>query len=229
MEVYHKHPWRISINEAREVQTKLRSHVLLNENGLPLKSIQTIAAADISYSLRDKNLFAAVVIFSFPELELITAKAGKSIANFPYIPGYLSFREIPALISIFEELDENVDVILCDGHGIAHPRRFGIASHIGVILDKPSIGCAKSRLIGSYEEPPNEKGEYSNLYDGNEKIGIVLRTRNNVKPLFISPGNRLNFDDCRTIVLNCLTRYRIPEPLRFAHQYVNRIRMENQN
>jgi len=227
MEVYYKHPWRISINEAREIQNKLRSQVIL-ESSTPLKSIKTIAAADISYSLRDKNLFAAVVLFSFPGFKLISAKALKSEANFPYVPGYLSFREIPALISIFEGLNEDVDVILCDGHGIAHPRRFGIASHIGVILDKPSIGCAKSRLIGCYAEPSPEKEAHSNLFDGDEKIGIVLRTRKNVKPLFISPGHKLNFDDCRTIVLNCLSRYRIPEPLRFAHTYVNRIRMENQ-
>lgn len=228
MEVYHKHPWQISITEAREIQNKLSSHVVL-ENNLPLKSIETIAAADISYSLRDKNLFAAVVLFSFPELKFITAKAAKSVANFPYVPGYLSFREIPALISIFEELKENVDVILCDGHGIAHPRRFGIACHIGVLLDKPSIGCAKSKLIGNYAEPPAEKASHSDLFDCDEKIGIVLRTRQNVKPLFISPGHKLSFDDCRTIVLNCLGRYRIPEPLRFAHHYVNRIRVESQN
>lgn len=228
MEIHRKHPWRISINEAREIQTKMRSRVNL-KSSIQLRSIKTIAAADISYSLRSKNLFAAVVLFSFPELKLITAKALKFKANFPYVPGYLSFREIPALIPIFEELKENVDVILCDGHGIAHPRRFGIACHIGVILDKPSIGCAKSRMIGSYTETSSEKGKYSNFSDGDEKIGIVLRTRKNFKPLFISPGHKLNFNDCRTIFLNCLSRYRIPEPLRFAHQYVNGIRMENQD
>lgn len=228
MEIYHKHPWKISINQAREIQNKLGSRVAL-QNNLSVESIQTIAAGDISYSLRDNNLFAAVVLFSIPKLEFITARALKSIPNFPYVPGYLSFREIPPLISIFEELDEDMDVILCDGHGIAHPRKFGIACHIGVILDKPSIGCAKSRLIGSYIEPSPEKGEYSNLYERDEKIGIVLRTRKNVKPLFISPGHKLNFDNCRTIVLNCLSKYRIPEPLRFVHQYVNRIRMKDQN
>jgi deoxyribonuclease V len=228
MKIYHKHPWSISTKEAREIQNNLQSYLIL-ENDLPPVSIKIIAGTDVSYSKINKKLYASVVLFSYPELEFISNTSIESHEDFPYIPGYLSFREIPGLISIFEKLEDDVDLILCDGQGIAHPRRFGLACHLGVLLNKPTIGCAKSRLIGSYAEPPLQKGGFSYLFDHEEKIGLVLRSRSNVKPLFISQGHKICLDDCKNIILDCLEKYRIPEPLRLAHQYCNMARLENLN
>jgi deoxyribonuclease V len=137
---------------------------------------------------------------------------------FPYVPGYLSFRELPAVLKALEQLKTIPDMFLCDGQGIAHPRRFGIACHLGVLTDIPSIGVAKSRLVGTYQEPGPNKGDQSNLYDDDEQIGVVLRTRNHVKPLFISPGHRISMSSATQWVLNCITRYRLPETTRMAHK-----------
>ena len=224
MKIYHKHPWSLSIEEARKLQNELHTHLIL-ENNINLHSIKIIAGTDISYSTKKRKLYAAVVLFSYPKLEFISSISTEYQEDFPYIPGYLSFREIPGLISIFEKLEDNIDLILCDGHGIAHPRRFGLACHLGLLLNKPTIGCAKSRLIGNHTDPLIEKGEFTYLFDQEEKIGIVLRSRKNVKPLFISPGYKICLDDCRDIILNCLGKYRIPEPLRIAHQFCNQARL----
>lgn len=223
MKIHHTHHWNYTIQEAKRIQVRFKSLLNLNHR-IELKSIKQIAAADISYSLRSRKLYAAVVICSFPDLTIQSTYTTDYFTTFPYIPGYLSFREIPPLISIFKSMQEKFDVILCDGQGIAHPRRFGLASHLGVLLEKPSIGCAKSRLIGDFSEPSPPKGSYSILYAGDEQIGIVLRTRTNVKPLFVSPGHMVNFNDCRSIVLACLRDTRIPQPLKFAHRAVNEIR-----
>ena len=170
-----------------------------------------------------------MVLVSLPDLQIISSYYATDAIRFPYIPGLLSFREVPVLIKIFREIPGNFEVLLCDGQGIAHPRRFGIACHLGTLLNKPALGCAKSRLTGRFEEPGNAKGSFSKLYQGNEQLGVVLRTRTGVKPVFVSPGHQLDFDTAREIALNSVTRYRIPEPVRFAHQKVNQLRVQNQN
>ncbi|MHC4308080.1 MAG: endonuclease V, partial [Planctomycetota bacterium] len=146
-----------------------------------------------------------------------------------YVPGYLSFREVPVFLTIFEKMKENFDILVCDGHGLAHPRRFGLACHIGGLLNKPSIGCAKSRLIRKFNEPPKEKGSFSYLFANGDKIGIALRSRSNIKPVFLSPGHLVNFKDCQSIIMACVNKYRIPEPLRLAHQAVNKYRLKKIN
>jgi deoxyribonuclease V len=228
MKIYYEHPWKVSINVARQIQMQLRNQVDLTTKIQP-HSINTLAAADISHSPGDKYLSAAVVLVSFPQLKVISTYYAIDTINFPYIPGLLSFREVPLLIKIFQKICDDFDLLLCDGHGIAHPRQFGIACHLGTLLNKPALGCAKSRLIGHYEEPDLKKGSFTGLYREKEQIGVVLRTRENVKPVFVSPGHQLDVDTAREVALNCVTRYRIPEPLRFAHQQVNRFRKQNPN
>ena len=146
--------------------------------------------------------------------------------TFPYIPGLLSFREAPACIAAVEKLKVEPDVFVIDGQGIAHPRRLGLATHLGLFFDKPTIGCAKSRLTGYFENPPLEKGAYSLLKDKDEVIGAVVRTRTNVKPVFISVGNKCRLDDAIKITLDCTTKYRLPEPTRLAHQLVSKLKLK---
>jgi deoxyribonuclease V len=147
-------------------------------------------------------------------------------SSFPYIPGLLSFRELPVLLSAVKKIRTPPDVILCDGQGIAHPRGLGIASHLGVVLDRPTIGCAKSRLVGSFGAVGEEKGSYASLEYGNFRVGAVLRTRAGTRPVFISPGFKVTYEEAIVIILNCVTKYRIPEPIRSAHLLVNRVRRE---
>ncbi len=225
MKLVIQHKWDLTFPEARHLQQELRSQVDVSTS-LDISRIQIVAAADISYSRKGGDLFGVVVLLRFPELTLLATYAHRMKVPFPYVPGYLSFREVPVLIPIFEQMEADFDVLLCDAQGIAHPRRFGLASHLGVLLDKPSVGCAKSRLVGDYREPGPEKGDYTFLLDGEEPIGLVLRTRRGVKPLFVSPGHRTDFESARNITLACVTRYRIPEPLRLAHRIVNTIRAQ---
>ncbi|RMI15266.1 MAG: deoxyribonuclease V [Calditrichaeota bacterium] len=223
MKIHVQHPWNLSADEALILQNRLRHRVELTDARSP-DQIRMIAAADISFSRGSSRLFGAVLLFSFPALQLLATHCDEAQIDFPYMPGFLSFREVPVLVNIFRRLPDSVDVILCDGQGIAHPRRFGLAAHLGVVLDVPTIGCAKSRLIGTYREPASVKGAWSDLWDGPERIGVVLRTREGVKPVFVSPGHKMTIDTAREIVMRCVTRYRIPEPLRLAHQAVNRFR-----
>ena len=158
---------------------------------------------------------------SFELVETVTASAK---LTFPYIPGLLSFREAPACLAAVRKLTSKPDLFLIDGQGIAHPRRLGLAAHLGLFLDKPTVGCAKSRLTGTFDEPAPEKGASSSLYDGEEVIGAVVRTRSNVKPLFISVGHRCRLEDAIRLTLACTTKYRLPEPTRLAHQTVGRLK-----
>ena len=150
--------------------------------------------------------------------EVVETAIASMDVTFPYIPGLLSFREAPVCLAAVEKLENEPDVFLIDGQGIAHPRRLGLASHLGLFLDKPTIGCAKSRLTGTFEEPAVEKGSNRPLYDGDEVIGAVVRTRSNVKPLFVSVGHRCMLEDAIDLTLACATKYRLPEPTRLAHQ-----------
>ncbi len=214
------HPWKLTYKEAVELQRSLSSKVV--REGSPY--VRLIAGIDCSASKFGKVGFAAVVVLSYPELEVVEVASASGELNMPYIPGLLSFRETPLIIKALEKLRYDPDIFMVDGQGIAHPRRLGIASHIGVIFDKPSIGVAKSKLVGSFEEPGLEKGSWSYLTDGNEVIGAVLRTRDRVKPVFVSVGHKVSLDFAVELVLSCCLRYRLPEPTRLAHIEVNRVR-----
>lgn len=217
------HSWEVEPAEARLIQEQLRSQVVI----CPLPtSIQSVAGIDVSYNRGSHILFAAVVVLAFPHLEIMEITTASLRIEFPYIPGLLSFREGPVVLAAWEKLEYDPDVVIFDGHGLAHPRRFGLATHLGLILDKPAIGCAKSRLIGTYAEPGQQRGDYSALLDQKEIIGRVLRTRTNVKPVFVSIGHNANLVGCQKLVLDCGRGLRLPEPTRQAHLAVNKLRWE---
>ena len=209
------HSWDLSIQQAKALQTELASKTILKDN-LPC-DIQYVAGTDVGFENNGKTTRAVVVIIDFKTLEHIESSLVRTKTAFPYVPGYLSFRELPGLLKAFENISIKPDLVLCDGQGIAHPRRLGIASHLGVLTGLPTIGVAKSRLIGTFKEPGIRKGNKSLLYDGKDKIGYVLRTRDNVKPLFISPGHKVSLATASNIVLKCTTKYRLPETTRWAH------------
>ena len=214
-------PPNLTPSQAVALQKKLREKVLLSP---PEKPIRTVAGADISFDKYSPTLFAGIVVLSLPNLETIEEAGAQAETNFPYIPGLLSFREIPPLLKVWRKLKTKPDVLICDGQGIAHPRRLGIAAHLGLLLDVPAIGCAKSVLVGKFDEPPLERGSWSPMIDKNETIGAALRTKNKVKPVYISPGHRMDLESAIEIALACDGGYRLPEPTRRAHLLVNRLR-----
>ena len=228
------HEWNLSYAEARRVQGELAGRVkVVLLAGEP----QVIAGLDCAFSKDGKTIFAAVVVLRVAgsgrsrlggpvclEFEMVETATARQRTRFPYIPGLLSFREAPVCLEAVGKLTWEPDLFLIDGQGQAHPRRLGLASHLGLFLDRPTIGCAKSRLIGTYEEPGGERGAYSLLRDGDETVGAVVRTRSRVKPMFVSVGHRCALDDAIRVTLACATRYRIPEPTRLAHQAVGRLR-----
>jgi deoxyribonuclease V len=218
-----QHSWDLTYQEAVRLQNELHSKVDIRP--LALEKIKYLAAADISYQKKNPDLFGAVLLFTFPELILVESQTVQTKATFPYIPGLLSFREVPALLPLFKNLGQRPDVILVDGQGIAHPRRFGIASHLGVLLGIPAIGCAKSKLVGEFEGIPEQKGDWTSLRHKGEEIGKLLCTRDFVKPIFISVGHLVNLDSALKIVMKTVKRYRIPEPIRQAHILVNQMRI----
>ena len=206
------HPWDVTPEEARQLQNELRSQVIQTDR---FGTINTVAGVDIG--LKKDIALASVVVLSFPELQVVDSVVTESPVRFPYIPGLLSFREIPPLLTAFAQLQTEPDLVIVDGQGIAHPRRFGLASHLGLILDKPTIGCAKSRLCGRYEEPDSEQGAYTYLTDKEEVIGAAVRTRANVRVVYVSIGHRISLDSARMSVLACCRGYRLPETTRYAH------------
>jgi deoxyribonuclease V len=218
------HSWDLSTTAARDLQLELAALV---DSTRPLKKYKTVAGADVSYDLRGKWLYAAVVILQAHTWEVIERSAIVTEAKFPYVPGLLSFREAPAVIEAFEKLSAWPDVLICDGQGIAHPRRFGLASHIGLWLGLPTIGCAKSRLCGEYEEPGLKRGDQSPLLDGGATIGAVLRTRAGIKPLFVSTGHLCDLKSALKVVLDAAPQYRQPNTTRLAHSYVNELRRQS--
>ncbi len=224
MKPVFSHSWNVSPREAIKLQEKLKKKIILKKS---FSKVKRIAGTDISFSKGSNRTYTAVIIFSFPELEILEEEHTIGSLSFPYIPGLLTFREGPLLIEVFKKIKIEPDVVIFDGQGIAHSRRLGLATHMGILLDKPTIGCAKSRLIGTYQEPKREKGSYSLLKDDGEVIGAVLRTRKNVSPVFISPGHRIDLKSSIEIILKCLRGYRLPEPTRQAHILVNRLRMES--
>lgn len=224
------HNWNLSYSRAREVQADLACKVEF----APLKkSPKLIAGIDCAFSKDGKRIFAAVVLLRLPQFELAETVSASRKVTFPYIPGLLSFREAPVCLAAVEKLQNQPDVFMIDGQGIAHPRQLGLAAHLGLFLDRPTIGCAKSRLTGTYEEPPLEKGAYSLLKEEKgkqntqpETIGAVVRTRTNVKPVFVSVGHKCLLEDATRVVLECAVRYRLPEPTRLAHQAVSRLKLK---
>jgi len=239
MQTKRLHNWDLSYTQAIALQRQLAQKV----QQIPLRNRPTtVAGLDCALSIDNKSIIAAVVVLRVPgaaqglweplqqtEFELVeTATACQKIA-FPYIPGLLSFRESPVCIAAVEKLKKEPDAFIIDGQGVAHPRRFGIASHLGLLFDKPTVGCAKSRLTGSFEEPGSEKGAYSPLKDNQEVIGAVVRTRTNIEPVFISVGNKCLLKDAIDVALAWTTKYRVPEPTRLAHQLVSKLRIELEN
>jgi deoxyribonuclease V len=216
------HDWNISYKEAIEVQRQLASKVRFTAMR---KKQAIVAGLDCAFSKDGKRIFASAVVIDLSDFSIIETATATREVDFPYIPGLLSFREAPACIDAIEKLKSTPDIFIVDGQGIAHPRRLGIASHIGLLIDKPTIGCAKSRLIGTFEEPGNKKGNFSPLVDSDEEIGVVLRTRTDVKPVFVSVGHKCTQDDAISGVLQCTTKYRLPEPGRLAHQLVGRAKL----
>jgi deoxyribonuclease V len=217
MKIRHLHVWDVSSQEAIQIQKELRSRLDLTKLSGP---IRRVAGADVSFSRKSGRIWAGIVVFSFPELSKIEETWIQDEVNFPYIPGLLSFRELPVLLKALERLKTGPELILCDGQGIAHPRGLGLASHLGLFVDTATIGCAKSRLVGEFSEVDERKGSYSPLWYKEQMVGAVVRTRRGVKPLFISPGNRITLDESVRIVLECCGKYRMPEPTRQAHLLV---------
>lgn len=203
--------WPTTLDEAQTIQEQLRSQIIAEDR---LGDVRTVAGVDAGYE--GDLARAAVVVLAFPSLEPLDYVVTRRPAPFPYIPGFLSFREAPAVLAALEELRIRPDLLICDGQGIAHPRRLGIASHVGLLADIPSIGCAKSLLIGRHPPLPEEAGASVPLTDRGEQIGVVLRSRTGVKPLYISVGHRVSLASAVGYVRACLTRYRLPETTRAA-------------
>lgn len=205
------HPWNVTPKDAIEIQKQLASQVIKKSEA---KGVETVAGIDTGYS----KAFArtAVVVLDYPSLKMREYAIAEQPVTFPYVPGLLTFREGPAVMAAIEKLSSMPDLLIFDGQGIAHPRRFGIASHIGLLVGIPSIGCAKTRLVGQYREPGSERGKYTLLKDKGETIGAVVRTRSNVKPVFVSIGHRIGLQDSINYVLRCCKRYRLPETTRQA-------------
>ena len=221
-QVFH-HPWQVSYEEAVALQRQLRERVVIadQDNWLP----KIVAGSDISYDRRHNMLFAAVLLFSYPDLILMSVEQQAAVASFPYIPGLLTFREGPLLAELLNRCSTLPDLLVCDGQGIAHPRGLGLATHLGVLFDLPTIGCAKSRLVGDYQPPGLEKGAMSPLRKTTgELLGMVVRTRERIKPVFVSPGHLISVKHAAMMVLEFSTRYRLPEVTRQAHLHVNRMR-----
>ena len=214
MKVERLHSWRVSHAEALDIQLRLAAQVSRRKE---VVTPRFIAGVDISVGKEREMATGAVVVLSYPELRLVETEVVRGELNFPYIPGLLSFRESPLILDACQRLTITPDLILVDGQGIAHPRRMGLASHLGLLLDTPTIGCAKSRLCGRHEMPAEEPGSYAEVIDNGETIGVALRTRIGVNPVYVSIGHKVDLDTAIYWVMNCCRGYRLPEPTRLAH------------
>jgi len=208
------HDWDVSPDEAKQIQERLAPEVV--EGPLPA-DVETVAGIDVS--IRDDTAQAAISVLALPEMERVDEAVYRCDVPFPYVPGLLSFRETPPVLPALEQLSVTPDVLMTDSHGLAHPRRFGFACHLGVLLDHPTFGVAKSILVGEPEGTlGTEKGSRVPLGDGGETVGAVLRTRTDVNPVYVSVGHRITLDDAVSVTLACSPRYKIPEPTRQAHK-----------
>jgi deoxyribonuclease V len=213
MKIKQYHQWDLSVKEAKEAQASLSRRVVTVDN---YREIHFVCGVDVGF--RGTVAVAALSIFSFPELRLLEIVTAETEVSFPYVPGLLSFREIPPLLQALNRLKNEPDLIFSDGHGIAHPRKFGLACHLGLIIDKPTIGCAKSNLVGEYREPGRNRGDSTYISLNRSIIGAVLRTRKDVKPVFVSIGHRVSLNSALHFTLQCAHKYRLPEPIRIAHR-----------
>lgn len=217
MELYEN----ITVPEATIIQKKLRTELDVADRSL---NIETIAGADISLNLYSTTIYAGIIVLSFPALLPIAYSLVQAETRFPYVPRYLAFREVPALVKVWEQLQIKPSVLVVDGHGIAHPRRMGIAAHFGTLTGQASMGCAKNILFGKYEVPAPEFGAYSAIYDKQEQIGFAFRSKAKTAPVYISPGHGMGLQNSLDTIKQCTGKYRIPEPTRLAHELVNKFR-----
>jgi deoxyribonuclease V len=215
MEIEQRHDWDLTTEAAIALQQRLRSEIITTDQ---LGEVQLVAGVDVGFEDAGNTTRAAVVVLHFPELQLCEQAVARRPTTFPYVPGLLSFREVPAVLAALEKLKTSPDLLLCDGQGTAHPRHFGIACHIGLLTNLPAIGVGKSLLVGKHEEVPDQKGAWKPLQYKGETIGAVVRTRPGTKPLYISPGHRVSLETAITYTLKCTTKYRLPETTRFAHK-----------
>lgn len=225
MKINKLHGFDLTFAEAKGIQSRLAEQLII-EGGPEISDIRTVAGCDCAFDRRRNLAFGALVVFRFPSMEKTEIITGHREIRFPYVPGYLSFRELEVLLGLFERLETSPDLVLADGQGIAHPRRIGLASHLGLFLGIPTIGCAKSRLIGTFAEPGIEKGSWSPLLDKDEIIGSLLRTRRGVRPMFISPGHLVGIEKSRKLALACTSKFRLPEPPRIADIEVAKFKKE---
>ncbi len=215
------HDWSLTSREAVELQKELRARVRV----VPLtKKIETVAGTDISFNKHDPTLYAGIVVLRLPLLEVVEEVGVVSETKFPYVPGLLSFRESPSVLEAWAKLKTEPDAVMFDGQGIAHPRRVGIASHVGLLINRPTLGCAKSVLVGKFEEPGEERGAWTPMIDKGETIGAALRTKTRVQPIYVSPGHLIDLAGALELALACDGGYRQPEPTRRAHLLVNALR-----
>jgi deoxyribonuclease V len=211
--LHHSHSWDLTPNQAYQLQQKLCQWVIFQP--LDLQSIHSVGGIDASY--RKDSVIAAVVVLNFPSLEPIDQVAVQFPLTYPYLPGLLSFREAPAVLRALEQLSCLPDVLIADGHGWAHPRRFGLACHLGVLLDQPVIGCAKSLLCGEVAEFPQQAGSSASIHLGEEILGAAVRKRTGINPMYVSVGNKVDLPSAIALVMACVRKYRVPEPIRHAH------------
>ncbi len=219
MNITHRHDWNLTPGAAIALQKQLATETITDQP-LDLDAIKLVAGVDVS--VKNEVSQAAIVVLTYPQLQVIETVRAQQPTPFSYIPGLLSFREGPVLEEAFSKLQQEPDVFIFDGMGIMHPRRLGIAAHMGLWLNRPTIGCGKNKLVGTYTEPSSEKGAFSLLTHRGEQLGVVLRTRKNVKPVFISVGHRADLDTAIELVMNCTPKYRLPEPIRQAHNAAGR-------
>jgi len=213
--------WNLTPREAMRLQEKLRERVVVEDQ---FDVIRLLAAADMAFDPETDLAFAGVIVYRFPELNEVERQMARRKLRFPYVPGLLSFRESPVLLAAFARLRTEPDLILIDGHGRAHPRLFGIACHIGVLFDKPTIGCAKSLLVGDYNRPGECAGATTPLMLNGQRVGTVLRARDSVKPIFVTQGHRVSLESAVEVVRQCLDGFRIPKPTREADHFVRDLR-----
>ena len=217
------HRWTMSPKAAIRLQQRLAGRVRIERLA---RRIRLVAGVDLAFSPDGQRCLAGVVVYDLKTHSVVEEQLAWREVRFPYIPGLLSFRETPAALAAIRKLEHEPEVFIFDGHGLAHPRRLGLASHAGLLMDRPTIGCAKSRLCGTHDEPPVAAGQFTLLTHQGETVGVVLRTRDKVKPVFVSIGHRVTLDSAISVVTSCITRYRLPEPTRLAHILVSSYRKE---
>jgi deoxyribonuclease V len=221
MKIHPLHPWNVTPDEAVRLQKELAPRV---ETRTPLTRCELVAGADISYNRRSARHYAAVIVLRLADWAVVEVQEAVGEVAFPYVPGLLSFREAPVYLEAFAKVASRPDVVMFDGQGLAHPRRLGLACHVGLFLDVPTLGCAKSRLLGKFKEPGKAPGSISPLEDRGEVVGSMVRTRYDVKPVYVSPGHRIDLPGAVRVALASCHGYRVPEPTRLAHLHVNELR-----